>query len=133
MVAVAQWLSRMMPNVSPPGSNALTSAVAWLQGTLLGPAATAIAVIAIASVGFMMLSGRTDVRRAAQVVLGCFIIFGASAIAAGIQSAVTGISAGAERAETPATPPAAPLPQAYPKAEASPYDPYAGASVPPVL
>ena len=71
----------------PAGSGVLVSAVNWLQGTLLGTVATVIAVIAVASVGFMMLTGRINWRHGAVVILGCFILFGAGSIVAGIQSA----------------------------------------------
>ena len=114
-----------------PGSNALIAALAWLQGTLLGTVATTVAIIAIAAVGFLMLTGRIDVRRAAQVVLGCFIIFGASTIAGGIIGALQG--GGGEPAtarSAPPSPPALPPAAAVPQASQSPYDPYAGAAVP---
>jgi type IV secretion system protein VirB2 len=70
----------------PEGSGALVSAVQWLQGTLLGTVATVVAVIAVAAVGFMMLTGRINWRYGATVILGCFILFGAASIVAGIQS-----------------------------------------------
>jgi type IV secretion system protein VirB2 len=73
----------------PAGSGVLVSAVNWLQGTLLGTVATVAAVIAVASVGFMMLTGRINWRHGAVVILGCFILFGAGSIVAGIQSAAT--------------------------------------------
>lgn len=73
----------------PEGSGVLVSAVNWLQGTLLGTVATVIAVIAVAAVGFMMLTGRVNWRHGAVVILGCFILFGAASIVAGIQSAAT--------------------------------------------
>lgn len=41
-------------------------------------------MVAVASIGFLMLTGRIEPRRAGRVVLDCFILFGASAIAAGI-------------------------------------------------
>jgi type IV secretory pathway VirB2 component (pilin) len=44
--------------------------LAWLQGTLLGTVATTIAVIAVASMGFLMLAGRIDWRRGVTVVVG---------------------------------------------------------------
>lgn len=72
---------------NPQGSGPIVSAVSWLQGTLLGNVATAVAVIAVAMVGFMMLTGRMNWRFGATVVLGCFILFGAASIVAGIQSA----------------------------------------------
>ena len=70
----------------PSGSGPIVSAVQWLQGTLLGTVATVIAVIAIACVGFGMLTGRINWRHGAVVILGCFILFGAVSIVAGIQS-----------------------------------------------
>jgi type IV secretion system protein VirB2 len=73
----------------PQGSGVLVSAVNWLQGTLLGTIATVVAVIAVATVGFMMLTGRINWRYGVTVILGCFILFGASSIVAGIHSAAT--------------------------------------------
>ena len=70
----------------PQGSGVIVSAVRWLQGTLLGTIATVVAVIAVASVGFLMLTGRINWRYGATVILGCFILFGAASIVAGIQS-----------------------------------------------
>lgn len=74
----------------PEGSGVFVSAASWIQGTLLGTFATIAAVIAIAAVGFMMLTGRVNWRHGAIVILGCFIIFGATSIVAGIQSAAGG-------------------------------------------
>jgi type IV secretion system protein VirB2 len=73
----------------PQGSGPIVSAAQWLQGTLLGTVATVLAVIAIASVGFMMLTGRMDWRRGGVVILGCFILFGAVSIVSGIRSTAT--------------------------------------------
>jgi type IV secretion system protein VirB2 len=73
----------------PQGSGVLVSAVHWLEGTLLGTIATVVAVIAVATVGFMMLTGRMNWRYGATVIIGCFILFGASSIVAGIHSAAT--------------------------------------------
>lgn len=70
----------------PAGSGVLVSAVRWLEGTLLGSIATVVAVIAVATVGLMMLTGRINWRYGATVILGCFILFGAASIVAGIQS-----------------------------------------------
>jgi len=72
---------------NPAGSGPIVAALLWLQGTLLGNVATAVAVMAVAAVGFMMLTGRLNWRFGATVIIGCFILFGASAIVAGIQSA----------------------------------------------
>ena len=62
----------------PQGSGPIVNALSWMQGTLLGNVATAVAVMAVAAVGFMMLT---------TVIIGCFILFGAATIVAGIQSA----------------------------------------------
>ena len=70
----------------PQGSGVIVAAVRWLEGTLLGTIATVVAVIAVASVGFLMLTGRINWRYGAVVILGCFILFGAASIVAGIQS-----------------------------------------------
>jgi type IV secretion system protein VirB2 len=87
--AFAQELS-----TDPQGSGVITNAMRWMQGTLLGTVATVAAVIAIASVGFLMLTGRINWRHGAVVILGCFILFGAASIVAGIQSAATMSGAG---------------------------------------
>ena len=76
-------------SADPAGSGVLVSAVNWLQGTLLGTIATVVAVIAVATVGFMMLTGRMNWRYGATVILGCFILFGAGSIVAGIHSTAT--------------------------------------------
>ncbi len=73
-------------NLDPAGSNPILNAVMWLQGTLLGNVATALAVLAVGATGLLMLTGRIDWRRGATVILGCFIVFGAAAIVAGIRS-----------------------------------------------
>lgn len=117
----------------PAGSNAVVAAVRWVEGALLGSVATTVAVIAVAAIGLMMLSGRVSFRRAASVVLGCFILFGASGIAAGIHGLAGGSgSADLEPAFTPepyVPPPPPPPPPPAPPPPANP-DPYAGAAVP---
>lgn len=72
---------------NPAGSGPIVAALGWLQGTLLGNVATAVAVMAVAAVGFGMLTGRMNWRFGATVIIGVFILFGAASIVAGIQSA----------------------------------------------
>ena len=74
---------------NPQGSGPIVAALSWLQGTLMGNVATAVAVMAVAAVGFMMLTGRMNWRFGATVIIGCFILFGSAAIVSGIQSAAT--------------------------------------------
>jgi type IV secretory pathway VirB2 component (pilin) len=124
------FLAGAMPAslADPAGSSVLVAAVWWLQATLLGTIATTVAVIAIASVGLMMLTGRVNVRYGMTVIMGSFILFGASTIAAGIQS-LAGAGAGSTAYTPPPAPAAAPAPTLPPAPPANP-DPYAGASVP---
>lgn len=86
------WTSALVAAVyaDPEGSGVIVRAVSWLQGTLLGTVATVTAVIAVAVVGFMMLTGRINWRHGAVVILGCFILFGAASIVAGIRAAAGG-------------------------------------------
>ena len=71
----------------PQGSGPIVNALSWLQNTMLGSVATAVAVMAVAAVGFMMLTGRMNWRFGATVIIGCFVLFGAATIVAGIQAA----------------------------------------------
>jgi len=75
----------------PAGASPLIAALNWVQDTMLGNLATTAAVIAVAAVGFLMLTGRIDWRRGLTVVVGCFVIFGAVAIVAGIRSLAQGL------------------------------------------
>ena len=77
--------------LDPAGSNVILSATQWLQGTLLGNVATSLAVIAVGGAGMMMLTGRLEWRRGATIIVGCFVVFGAGAIVAGIRSVAGGV------------------------------------------
>ena len=110
----------------PGGPSVIVAAVSWLQATLLGTVATTIAVIAVSSVGLMMLAGRVNIRHGLTVIVGSFILFGASTIAAGIQSSLAAAGVGAGPYVAPPAPPPPALP---PPPPANP-DPYAGAAVP---
>ena len=76
--------------VDPQGSGPIVNALGWMQGTLLGNVATTAAVIAVAVVGLMMLTGRMNWRFGATVIVGCFVLFGATAIVSGIRAAAIG-------------------------------------------
>lgn len=107
--------------------NVIGAATGWLEKVLTGPVGLGVATLAVAAFGFLLLSGRVDARRAIQVIAGCFFLFGASSIAAGIVSSIQGAS------EIP-TAPAMPDPSAQlilpNQAHAPVADPYAGAAVP---
>jgi type IV secretory pathway VirB2 component (pilin) len=110
----------------PPPASAITAATDWVSNVLFGPLANIIAVIAIAWIGFAMLSGRVDIRRGLSVVLGCFLLFGAKGIAGGLRSTAT--------AEAVPSIVSVPPPPSYVQSPSSTnnangYDPYAGAAV----
>jgi type IV secretion system protein VirB2 len=118
----------------PAGSDPIVAAVMWLQGTLLGTIATTVAVIAVAAVGFGMLTGRTNWRYGASVVVGAFILFGATSIVGGMRSAI-GQNDPASPFDQRITPPPQPLisdtmPNPPPPPSPPASDPYAGAAVP---
>ncbi len=112
----------------PDGNHAMVDAARWIDGLLLGPIATAIAVVAMALLGFAMLMGRIDIRRGLSVFLGCFLLFGARGIAEGLRS----VSADEGTLPMVAGPPPPPI---YPNAptthgnNSNAFDPYAGAGV----
>ena len=91
VAALAAVPARAQGTYDPAGSGPIVGALHWLQGTLLGTVATVAAVMAVALVGFMMLTGRMNWRYGITVIIGCFILFGAASIVAGIQSTATGL------------------------------------------
>jgi type IV secretory pathway VirB2 component (pilin) len=125
----------MTPSLAnPPASSPILDAVMWVQGVLLGTVATAVATIAIAALGFLMLSGRMPVRRGMVAILGCFILFGASTMANTIRSGLSDVAGTPEPMPVAYAPPPAPVPPApVPAAPRPPppaADPFAGAAVP---
>ena len=106
---------------------AITAAVRWIEAALLGSVATSIAILAVAILAFGMLSGHLEVRTAARVALGAFILFGAPLIAYEMANGLRGSGTAAPGIAQHAPPiPAAPQ---IPK-NAPVNDPYAGAAVP---
>lgn len=98
----------------------------WMQDTLGGSLATSICVIAVAILGLLLLAGRFQIRRGAEVVLGCFLLLGAGLLAIQLQGTARNL-AGSERGSSveiiaPEPSPTKPPPPAN-------YDPYAGASL----
>jgi type IV secretory pathway VirB2 component (pilin) len=88
--ALPQNAFAQVAGVDPQGSGPIVNALGWMQGTLLGNVATTAAVIAVAVVGLMMLTGRMNWRFGATVIVGCFVLFGATAIVSGIRVAAVG-------------------------------------------
>lgn len=112
------------------GGSSIEAAANWVMTLASGQLAIMLAVLAIAGAGFAMLAGRIDVRRAAMAVFGCFLVFGARAIAVQLLGVANGGStptaAGSVvfRANIPPAPPP-PVPSSP-----SSFDPYAGAALP---
>ena len=91
LAALAAAPAHAQAQSDPAGSSPLLAALNWVQGTLLGNVATTAAVIAVAAVGFLMLTGRIEWKRGLTVIVGAFIIFGAVSIVAGIRSLAQGM------------------------------------------
>jgi type IV secretion system protein VirB2 len=91
VLAAASSAAAQATGGDPAGSTPLLAALGWVQSTMLGNLATAAAVIAVAAVGFLMLAGRIEWRRGLTVIVGCFVIFGATAIVAGIRQVASGL------------------------------------------
>lgn len=96
----------------------------WLVTLMTGSLALGLCVLAIAVVGLLMLGGRLPVSDGFRVVLGCFVLLGAPAIAAAF------VTAGQEVSQAPAS--SGPAHQPADSREDLPpsaFDPYAGASL----
>ena len=112
--------------LDPGQPSSIVAGVTWVEHALLGTVATAVAVICVAGLGFAFLAGRVPVRRAMTVLIGCFILFGAPTIAAGLGALVL------REPPSPLTVREPGAPQfAVPKRTASgtapdPFNPYAG-------
>ena len=106
------------------GRSSIATALHWVETLLVAQLASCVAILAVASLGLLMLTGRLPLRRAATVIIGCFILFSASLLGQALV-ALTGDASQPRRTALDSEPsytPSVPKP-------ASP-DPYAGASVP---
>jgi type IV secretory pathway VirB2 component (pilin) len=112
--------------LDPPQNSPLGAASQWVELLTAGNLAAVVATIAIAIVGFLMFGGRVDVRCGTLTLLGCFVIFGAPAIAVAVRSL------GGDTEMPEVLPPSIPSSFAPPTnaSGSTPYDPYAGAAVP---
>lgn len=109
------------PLLNDTQSTPIATSLEWIDGVLFGPVAIGLCVLAVAFVGFAMLTGRLPVRQGALVMVGTFILLGAPMIAAGLMTTVEG---GNE------PPPPAPVSEdLQPREELPPAsrDPYSGA------
>lgn len=110
----------------PPPVSAISTAADWVSNLLFGPLATAIAVIAIASIGIALMTGRIDLRRGLSILIGCFLLFGARGLADGLRSTATDN----EKSVVSTAPPPPTFPNPTPSSSnTNAFDPYAGAAV----
>jgi len=107
-----------------PTSPVLSTSADWINQTMFGSLAVSLCVIAIALIGFMLMSGRLIVRDAIRVLLGCFILLAAPNIASDLQA----LMRNAAQSVPPQTPAIVdiPAPSTLPQSN---YAPYAGASL----
>ena len=112
-------------NYGGDNPNALTSAVGWLESLLLGSLATTISILAIAVLGMVMLAGHMPLQRGGRTILGCFILFGAGAIAQALLGAATFVTGPAPVAVSQTT-----IEIVIPTPAPAPTDPYEGAARP---
>ncbi|GAA0302483.1 hypothetical protein GCM10009087_10320 [Sphingomonas oligophenolica] len=111
-------------------SPAILAGVTWARDALLGTVATSVAVICVAGVGYEILKGRVPARRLATVIIGCFILFGASDIATALSALAARGSSSDQIDREPPAPVFTVPPRTTLKTAPDPFDPYAGASVP---
>ena len=107
-----------------PTSSPIEAAVGWIGAVLIGELALGLCVLAVAFVGFLMMSGRVPIKTGMRVAVGCFVILGAPSIAVGFL--------GAWDTSFPTVPTVSPIAADPATAREPPpadYDPYAGASV----
>ncbi len=91
----------------------------------MGGWGTSIAVLAVAWLGFGMLTGTLSLRRSGILVLGCAIFFSAPTLARSLLGLARSDSTANAQVAAPQ-----PVPPPLPKSTPPPYDPYAGAAVP---
>lgn len=118
----------MVSQFEPPPAGTLVNAINWVTEFLVGPLATSIAVITIIWIGFSMLKGHIDWRRGLSVLMGCFVIFSAQAMADGLHVSAIKIVPQPVIIDTPLTPPPIAPPSTN---QTNAFDPYAGAKMMP--
>lgn len=94
----------------------ISQAIGWITDTLLGQTAVTLCVLAVALVGFSMLTGRISLRRGGQVILGCFVFLGAPVIAASL------LALGTEQSGTGSGAAQTVVYEAQPRAELAPVE-----------
>lgn len=103
--------------------SASDNSVSWIVDLLTGAGAQIMAVLAVASIGLLMLTGRLALRRAVVTIIGCFIVFGA----AGIAEALNSLADNGQAADATGEQAYVYIPTQPPEPD---LDPYSGAAAP---
>lgn len=118
-----------MTFASPATDSAIGNASSWALSLTSGSIAASLAVLAVAGVGFAMLTGRLRIRNGGTVLIGCFVLFGSAVLAQSLLEFAEGSrnnQVPQAQADLFMPPPPALEP---PKRQLS-VDPYAGAALP---
>ena len=118
-------IARSSATQSDATGTSLESAVSWIADLMTGSIAISLCVIAVAFLGFTMLTGRVPIRRGLFIALGAFILLAAPIIATGFAQIWQGQNAVSYAPEAIADSDLGPREDLPP----SDYDPYAGASI----
>lgn len=106
------------------GPSAIATAIGWAQALVSGPFAVSLMTVAIALVGFGMLTGRIAFRRAAMVLLGCFLIVGSPEISSTLAGNDRISSVGIDDISIAPNYPAPEFERREPIRRTNPFDPY---------
>ena len=106
------------------GTSAIAGSSEWLKSLATGSLTISLCILAIALVGLLMMGGRLPVRTGLRIVLGVFVLLGAPVMASALI-----VSSGYAGSPSLAMPQPRPLPEETRSLPASPWDPYAGASL----
>ena len=117
--------SRYIPApLADPNRSSIEAATNWLVTLMTGSVAVGLAVLAVATIGLLMLVGRLPVRDGLRVVLGCFVLLGAPTIAMAFIIAGQASEAHVRIDQAPRT-----VDNSRKTLPPSAFDPYAGASL----
>lgn len=88
MARTTVYLMQPVSLFSPPTQSVFGGLSNWLDAQVIGELAIALCTVAVALVGFRMLSGHMSPRLGMRILLGVFLLLGAPVVAASIVSEV---------------------------------------------
>jgi type IV secretion system protein VirB2 len=72
--------------LEPIPHSVIEAASIWIVALLSGSLVTTLCVVAVATLGLLMMTGRIQIRAGVQVVIGCFLLFSAALLADDLQT-----------------------------------------------